>query len=67
MGRPMTVHTELLFHLEAASAYAEQGGLHDIRDDIESLIRRVRKDRDDGDDAGRDAPAPRDHSEAFAR
>jgi len=54
----MTVFGELLFHLEAASAYAEQGELHSIQNDIDALIRRiVRKEDDPGDDSG--PPPPR--------
>ena len=45
----MTVYGELLFHLEAASGWAEQGELHDIQKAIEGIIRKVRKDDDPGD------------------
>ena len=53
----MAVYSELLFHLEAASGWAEQGELHDIQKAIEGLIRRVRKNDDPGDDSG--VPPPR--------
>lgn len=61
----MTVYGELLFHLEAASAWAEQGDLRRIRDDIDAIIRRIRKDDDaPGDDSGWTPPVPQGRSGA---
>ena len=57
--------SDLLFHLEAASAYAEEVRLSDIQDDIDALIRRLRKD-DPGDDSGWTPPVPQGHSGAMA-
>ena len=61
----MTVYGELLFHLEAASAWAEQGDLRRVQDDIDAIIRRIRRNDDDpGDDSGWTPPVPHGHSGA---
>ena len=55
----MTVYGELLFHLEAASAWAEQGDLRRVQDDIDAIIRRIRKNDDDpGNGSGWTPPFP---------
>jgi hypothetical protein len=60
----MTVYGELLFHLEAASAWAEQGDLRRIQDDIDAIIRKIRKRDNPGDDSGWTPPVPQGHSGA---
>jgi len=57
---------ELLFHLEAASAYAEEAGRRDIGNDIEAIIRKIVPRNDDpGDDSGWTPPVPQGHSGAL--
>jgi len=60
----MTVYGELLFHLEAASAWAEQGDLRRIQDDIDAIIRKIRKGDNPRDDSGWTPPVPHGHSGA---
>ena len=60
----MTVYGELLFHLEAASAYAEQDDLRGIQHDIDAIIGKLRKDDDPGEDSGWTPPVPQGHSAA---